>query len=146
MKRKQKTRAKLEPIQKDIAYANVKQSQERCLVCIILCQPILLIKMLYCIYLLTGAVPQQENGTRIAEGGFCPPIPSSQRLTVSCVNPDTKFHVPCTEPVPVGTIVRFECPQYYHTTGLPEDRISVCNETEQWDKKPLNCEPGRKVR
>lgn len=76
----------------------------------------------------------------------CPPA-SSPHLSVTCESRwgNRRGWVPCDNPVPVGTIARYQCHQYYLPNGDEHqgNTFSECQKDGTWSTDILKCVPGR---
>ncbi|KDR19734.1 hypothetical protein L798_05765 [Zootermopsis nevadensis] len=76
----------------------------------------------------------------------CPPV-SSPRLSVTCESRwgNRRGWIPCDNPLPVGTIARYQCQQYYIPNGDEHQRntFSECQKDGTWSTDILKCVPGR---
>ncbi|XP_069688228.1 clotting factor C-like [Periplaneta americana] len=74
----------------------------------------------------------------------CPSI-TSPRLSVTCESRwgNRRGWVPCGNPVPVGTIARYKCRQYYKPDGEEheDNTFSECQKDGKWSTDILQCVP-----
>nr|CAD7398146.1 unnamed protein product [Timema poppensis] len=89
-------------------------------------------------------VPRLPTCGPVSGAVTCPAI-VSPRLTVSCESHsgNRKGWLPCDSPVPVGTVVRYQCRRYYQPDGSEhEDNTEAeCLRSGHWSRELLRCKP-----
>ncbi|KAJ4426199.1 hypothetical protein ANN_27008 [Periplaneta americana] len=93
--------------------------------------------------------PKQQLGTMTfpvpTSGDLTCPSITSPRLSVTCESRwgNRRGWVPCENPVPVGTIARYKCRQYYKPDGEEheDNTFSECQKDGKWSTDILQCVP-----
>lgn len=66
----------------------------------------------------------------------------SNRLETVCES-DKSGHVPCNKSVPIGTIAKMSCKQYYLPTNNQNNNLEIrCQTNGEWSGNVLKCEAG----
>ncbi|XP_066998504.2 modular serine protease [Anabrus simplex] len=96
------------------------------------------------VYCHKGAwVPRLPTCSPAKDDVTCSPI-TSKRIIATCESlyGNHRGWVPCDNPVPVGTVARYQCRQYYEPNEEHMDNTeSICTRDGTWSQPILECKP-----